>query len=417
MRVLIQGPIAFIRLLYQSAYLALGQIWTNKTRSILTTIGIVIGVASVTAVIAALTGLKAKVLTQVETFGSNTIFIQPRFPDRGPTSHMSWWSIRLLPEDFEGMLEHCPSVERYTRVSRIRQTVRYGERSVNDVHVTGVEPSWHEIENRPIELGRRFSIIDETRPVCLIDPELRDNLHLDKDCIGESIRIGYHTFRIVGVIERKPEIGFFEGGQEIYEVFIPFKMIFKFGEPGIWALGESKTTEVLEEAVAEVKFFLRRMRRIKAGESDTFMAESLKSAIQAFNTIALVVTLVASGIVGISLLVGGVGIMNIMLVSVSERTREIGLRKAVGAKKSAVLAQFLVESVVLCFVGGLVGVGIAQLLILVIPQIYPVLDKTYIPAWAIILSFGFAGSVGIFFGMFPAIKAARLDPIEALRHE
>ena len=194
-------------------------------------------------------------------------------------------------------------------------------------------------------------------------------------------------------------------------------MTFKFGDPWIQARAESKTTEVLEEAVAEVKFFLRRMRRIKAGEPDTFMANSLKSALQAFNTLALVVTLVAGGIVGISLLVGGVGIMNIMFVSVSERTREIGLRKAVGAKKTAVLAQFLVESVVLCFVGGLVGVGIAQLLILVIPQIYPVLDKMYIPAWAIILSFGFAGSVGIFFGMFPAIKAARLDPIEALRHE
>ena len=418
MRVLIQGPIAFIRLLYQSAYLALSQIWANKTRSILTTIGIVIGVASVTAVIAALTGLKAKVLSQVETFGSNTIIIQPRLPDRGPMSHMSWWNIRLLPEDFEGMLEHCPSVERYTRVSSAGQrTVRHGEKSVSDARITGVEASWHEIENRPIELGRKFSIIDENRPVCLIDPELRDNLHMDKDCIGESIRIGHNTFRIVGVIERKPGLGFGGGGQESYEVIVPFKMTFKFGEPWIQALAESKTTEVLEEAVAEVKFFLRRMRRIKPGEPDTFRAESLKSAIQMFNTIALVVTSVAGGIVGISLLVGGVGIMNIMLVSVSERTREIGLRKAVGAKKSAVLAQFLVESVVLCFVGGLVGVGVGQLLTLAITQINPVLDKTYIPAWAIILSFGFAGSVGIFFGMFPAIKAARLDPIEALRHE
>jgi putative ABC transport system permease protein len=128
--------------------------------------------------------------------------------------------------------------------------------------------------------------------------------------------------------------------------------------------------------------------------------------------------MVAGGIVGISLLVGGVGIMNIMLVSVSERTREIGLRKAVGAKKSAILTQFLIESVVLCFIGGLVGVGFGQLLTLAIAKIPRVqLDMAYIPWWAIAISFGFAGCVGIFFGMFPAIKAARLDPIEALRHE
>ena len=124
------------------------------------------------------------------------------------------------------------------------------------------------------------------------------------------------------------------------------------------------------------------------------------------------------GIVGISLLVGGVGIMNIMLVSVSERTREIGLRKAVGARKSAILTQFLIESVVLCFFGGLVGIGLGQLLTMAIANIPRVeLDMAHIPLWAIGLSFGFAGSVGIFFGMFPAMKAARLDPIEALRHE
>ena len=120
---------------------------------------------------------------------------------------------------------------------------------------------------------------------------------------------------------------------------------------------------------------------------------------------------------GISLLVGGVGIMNIMLVSISERTREIGLRKAVGARKSAILTQFLVEAVILCFVGGLVGVGVGKLLTLGIAAINPLLEKTYIPFWSIVLSFGFAGSVGVCFGMFPAIKEARLDPIEALRHE
>ncbi|MHC4528563.1 MAG: ABC transporter permease [Planctomycetota bacterium] len=418
MKALLLAPLIFVRILYQSAYLALGQIWANKTRSILTTIGIVIGVASVTAVIAALTGLKAKILSRVETFGSDTIIVQPHRPDSGPLSRLSWWHIRFSPEELEGMLEHCPSVQRYCRISAgEHETVRYGENSINRVHVRGIEPSWHEIENRPLVVGRKMSIVDETRPVCLIEPLLRDKLRLDKDCVGETIRVGHSTFRIIGVIERRAAMGFGEGGQEHYEVIIPFKMVWKFGDPWVWAFAESKSTEVLDEAVAEIKFFLRRARRIKPGDPETFRVESLKSALKTFNEIALVVTLVAGGIVGISLLVGGVGIMNIMLVSISERTREIGLRKAVGAKKSAILTQFLVEAVILCFVGGLVGVGVGQLLTMGICRVNPLLERMYIPAWAIMLSFAFAGCVGICFGMFPAIKAARLDPIEALRHE
>ena len=418
---LIRAPLAFFRLFYQSVYLALGQIWANKTRSILTTIGIVIGVASVTAVIAALTGLKAKILTQVETFGTNTIFIYPRRPDTGPLRHASGWSIRFLPEHFDGLLEHCPSVERFSRIAGGGSyTARYGENSAENVNIRGIEPAYHEIESRPVVLGRTFSFIDDmqVRQVCLIDPKLRDKLRLDRDCIGQTIRLGHYAFVVVGVIERRPELNFGQGERDYYEVFIPFRTVFKLREPWISAFAASKSAEVSEEAAAEISFFLRRTRNIRPTEPNTFRVESLQSALQTFNTIALVVTLVAGGIVGISLLVGGVGIMNIMLVSVSERTREIGLRKAVGAKKSAILTQFLIESIVLCFVGGLVGIGFGQLLTEAIASIPNVeLDMAYIPLWAIALSFVFAGSVGIFFGMFPAIKAARLDPIEALRHE
>lgn len=419
MKAIIRMLASFLRLFYQSVYLALAQIWANKTRSVLTTIGIVIGVASVTAVIAALTGLKAKVLTQVESFGTNTIFIFPTQPDKGPKRHASWWTIRFLPEHFDDILEHCPSVESFCRVAGVGQyTAHYRERSAENVEVTGIEPAFHDIQNRPVALGRTFSVIDnmQVRPVCLIDPKLRDELRLDRDCIGHSIRIGHHAFRIVGVIERQPEL-LGESGQDRYEVFIPFKTTFKMGKPWIMAFAASKSTEVTEDAQAEISFFLRRTRNIKPGEPDTFRVESVKRFLDTFNSIALMVTLVAGGIVGISLLVGGVGIMNIMLVSVSERTREIGLRKAVGAKKSAILTQFLIEAVVLCLIGGLVGVGIGQCLTMIISGINPVLDMVRIPAWAILLSLSFSGSVGIFFGMFPAIKAARLDPIEALRHE
>ena len=422
MRALIRVPIVFFQLFYQSVYLALSQIWANKTRSVLTTIGIVIGVASVTAVIAALTGLKAKILTQVETLGSNTIFIEPRRPDRGPQQHANYWTLRFKPEHFDGMLEHCPSVKRFGRQTWIGgYTVSHRDRSVEGVTVRGIEPDCHKIESRPVMLGRPLSVIDEmqVRQVCLIDPKLRNDLRLDRDCIGQSILVGHNTFYIVGVVEPRPEGLFGGGGQERSEIFIPFKTGYKLRQY-LWigVLAESQSAEVSEDARAEITFFLRRTRNIKPGDPDNFQVFSLKNILEIFNKIAVYVTLVAGGIVGISLLVGGVGIMNIMLVSVSERTREIGLRKAVGAKKTAVLTQFLIESVVLCFVGGLVGVGFGQLLTMAIANIPKVeLDMAFIPWWAIGLSFGFAGSVGIFFGMFPAIKAARLDPIEALRHE
>lgn len=421
MKAVILAPAAFVRLLYQSVYLALGQIWINLTRSILTTIGIVIGVASVTAVIAALTGLKAKVLSKVETFGTNTIYIFPKQPETGPLRHASWWTIRFLPEHFDGLLEHCPSVACFSRIAWVQpRPARHGERSAETVLILGIEPTYHQIESRPVVLGRTFSIVDDAQApyVCLIDTKLRNKLRLDRDCVGQSILLGHNRFTIVGVIEWRPPLDPAQGPEEYYQVFIPFRTAFKLAEPGIAALAASKSAEVLEEAEAEISFFLRQTRNIRPTEPDTFQVASLKSALETFNKIALIVTLVAGGIVGISLLVGGVGIMNIMLVSVSERTREIGLRKAVGAKKSAILSQFLIESVVLCFIGGLVGIGVGQLLTIGIANIPKVeLDRAYIPLWAIVMSFAFAGCVGILFGMFPAIKAARLDPIEALRHE
>jgi putative ABC transport system permease protein len=421
MKAVLAIPLAFFRLFYQSIYLALSQIWANKTRSVLTTLGIVIGVASVTAVIAALTGLKAKILTQVETFGTNTIFVGPHVPDRGPMSHANWWQLRFRPEQFDNVLQHCPSVAVLSRMGGVgRRTVRCGEQSVDNVEVQGIEPAYHQIEHRPVVLGRIFSPIDneEVRQVCLIEPKLRDKLRMDYDCIGETLRIGSTAFVVVGVIEPRPQMNFGDSGRERYEVFIPFRTLKKFGEPFTWAMAAGKSAETLEDAQAELRFFLRRTRNIRPGQPDTFEVQSLQNLLSTFNKIAVIVTMVAGGIVGISLLVGGVGIMNIMLVSVSERTREIGLRKAVGARRSAILTQFMIESVTLCFFGGLVGIGFGQLLTTAIANIPQVkLDLAHIPLWAVGLSFGFAGVVGICFGMVPAIKAARLDPIEALRHE
>jgi len=373
----------------------------------------------VTAVIAALTGLKANVLADFESFGANKIFLLSRRPDHGPHRRADWRTIRFDPADFDGVLDHCPSVRHFSRITQRSAGVQSGERAT-DVRLVGMEPSWHEIESRFVKAGRPFTLIDNAaaRAVCLITAEVQDKLRLNRDCIGQRILIDNRTFLVVGVIEPPTEYAILGGDRRGEEVFIPFRTAWKLYRSGVYATATARSPELSEEAQAELRFFLRRRRNLKPGEPDTFRAEAIQKYIDQFKAMAVMITLIAGGIVGISLLVGGVGIMNIMLVSVSERTREIGLRKAVGARASAILLQFLVEAVMLCLVGGLIGLLAGQMLtslMAVIPKAK--LDRAYIPMWAIALSFGFSALVGVVFGMFPAVKAARLDPIEALRHE
>jgi len=418
---LLRFPFLLIVLVYQGMFLALGQIWTNKVRSLLTTVGIVIGIASVTAVIAALTGLKTSVLAEFETFGAKKLFIFPYWPDSGPLRHGPYERIRFRTEQFEDLEQHCPSIEHLTRLQSINRPVSHGRKGEAEVRVLGIEPAWHKVENRSITLGRPFGLVDglQARFVCLINPKVQEKLELDRNCIGQSIFVGQNRFLIVGMVEPRSESSMFGDTQQGLEVFIPFATARRLNpRGGFFCIATSRSPSVSEEARAEVSFFLRRSRRIRPGDPDTFRVEAIDKYIEQFKSIAGTITIAAAGVVGISLLVGGVGIMNIMLVSVSERTREIGLRKAVGARPSAILLQFLIEAVMLCFFGGAVGLLAGQGLTSILTHIPNAhLEKAYIPGWAVALSFGFAASVGLIFGMFPAIKAARLDPIDALRHE
>lgn len=414
-------PLAFFRLILQSVRLAMGQIWANKIRSMLTTLGIIIGVASVTAVIAALTGLKTKIMSDLETFGTNRIFVYPNWPDQGPKKNASWRVIRFWPEEFEGLLDHCPSVREFTMRAGNNEGVRYGERAIESATINGIQVAWHNIESRKVLQGRPFSVIDQTqgRRVCLVNASIRDKLRMDKDPVGEFLIIGRHSYRVVGVVEERPNFSMIGGGRgEEFEILIPFQTMWNLHEPWFGVHAASKSPEKSEEAKAELTFFLRQTRHLKPGEPDTFRVQTMESEIRTFEKMTKGVTMVAGGVVSVSLLVGGIGIMNIMLVSVSERTREIGLRKAVGAKNSAILTQFLIEAIVLCCIGGLLGILMGQGITSAIAKLPGAnLDRAFIPGWAIMMAIGFSAVVGIFFGMFPAIKAARLDPIEALRHE
>jgi putative ABC transport system permease protein len=410
----------FARVLFQTVFLALGQIWANKIRSLLTTLGIIIGVAAVVAIVAATDGMKNYVLNEFETFGAKKVFIDGRVP-RSKWGLVPWQYYDLKKHEVEGIVANAESIDKITPMVRLAGEVRIGELTKNDVSVMGIWPTWHEIENRQVTVGRPFSRIDDEqmRNVCLINDKTIEEYNLPKDPLGQFVTIRGWRFLVVGVVETK-DLGpmFGGGGQSRSEVFVPASVAMA-ANPNGWinyAVAQLKSPDKAEDAVAEIKFILRKMRQLKPDDEETFDVEVLQQVIDQFNKVANAITAVAGGIVAISLVVGGVGIMNIMLVSVSERTREIGLRKAVGAKPGVVLMQFLVEAVALCIAGGAVGLVVAQGAVLGLQQI-PALKHTSVPLWAVFMSVGFAAATGVIFGMFPAIKAARLDPIVALRHE
>jgi putative ABC transport system permease protein len=406
---------------WQAIKLALSQIRANLGRSLLTALGIIVGVASVTTVIAALGGLKDRVLTEFETFGANRLLIFPDRPDGYPRNLYPWKDVRLKVEEIDAIAQHCPSVRVVTPITSLNTSVQHGERILEGISVTGIRPAWHETENRSILEGRPFNSIDEeeARQVCLLNEDAIRELGLPADPTGEHIIIGARRYLVVGTVEtiQSMMLGINTSSAEI---FIPFARAARLKDDDFFfrATAMIRSPELAAEAESEVRFVLRKMRGLDGDEPDTFEVAAIDQFIDQFKALAAGITAIAGGIVGISLLVGGIGIMNIMLVSVSERTREIGLRKAVGATPAAVLMQFLLEAVVLCLVGGALGVLIGEIFAIGLTFIPDAgLDQAHVPLWAIIMSFSFSAAVGVIFGMFPAIKASRLDPIEALRHE
>ncbi len=330
MSALIRLPLAIPMLLYQSIVLAFSQIWANKIRGILTTIGIMIGVAAVSAVIALITGMKQRVLNEFEAFGTNKIFINAQFPESG-RSKISWRQVMFRLNDFDEMLEHCPSVAKFYHETWDRGTLAFGSKTEEDnVQIQGVDPDWHEIEHRYVTMGRPLTVLDneQRRPVCLINKMVRDKLEMDRDPVGQYLDVNGNRMLVVGLLE--PPIAMLGNAADALDVIVPFDFaVAQKRFPWYAVTAVSKTPQQSEDAKAEIEFYLRQKRHIRPGEPDTFQVMTAQRVVEQFSKVASIVTLIATGIVGISLLVGGVGIMNIMLVSVSERTHEIGLRKAV----------------------------------------------------------------------------------------
>jgi putative ABC transport system permease protein len=405
----------------QAVLLALGQIWANKLRSVLTTLGIIFGVWAVTTVVAALAGVTTMVLKEFESLGGSKMFIFPDRPDDAPRNKYPWSMIRLKPHELVALRANCPSIESITPQTNLGATIQHGEKKRDAVEVSGIWPDWHEIQKRSTIIGRPFTRDDEenAKPVCLVNENAIGELSLNTDPTGQHILINNRRFLIVGLVENRQET-IFDHNVTGTEVLIPFTTAVKLQDPDFFfmIIAKLKSPEVVEEAKAEVKFVLRQARKLGPDDPDTFEIFAADEFIQGIKKVSFVLTVGGACVVAVSLLVGGIGIMNIMLVSVSERTREIGLRKAVGATPAAVLMQFLLEAVTLCLVGGVIGIALGEVTAVGLTKIPGAnLQEAAVPWWAIVMSFSFCAAIGVLFGMFPAVKAAQLDPIDALRHE
>ncbi|HZW06356.1 MAG TPA: ABC transporter permease, partial [Phycisphaerales bacterium] len=334
-----------------------------------------------------------------------------------------WQEFDLTLREVQYLKENAQTIDAITPMHFVNGQVRAGDEYRDGVNVQGIWPDWHEIEKRTVTSGRPFIQVDvdEMRNVCLINDKGIEELALPSDPVGDFVVINNRRFLIVGVIETKQVAAMLPGGGETKtEVYIPISTALAI-QPRLgvaFALAQLKDVSMGAESKAEMGAILRRLRGLSGEDESTFQIETVQSVIDQVEATSAVITGIALGLVAVSLLVGGVGIMNIMLVSVSERTREIGLRKAVGARPGVILLQFLVEATVLCLIGGVVGVLLAGGVVTGAKLALPKLGEFLaVPMWTIVVSVVFSAAVGIIFGMFPAIKAARLDPIVALRHE
>ncbi len=392
----------------------------NKMRTFLTALGIIIGVGAVIAMVSIGTGAKVAVESRFASMGTNLLFVSGGSRNvRGVHSGFGG-SQTLTIEDAKTIEEQCPSVSATSPNASARAQVVLGNKNWN-TSVQGVGEKYTDIRKWDVEFGTFF---DETHvrgaaKVCVLGSEVKKNLFEDQDPLGMVIRIKKVPFTVLGVMKTKGESGGFGSRDDM--ILVPYTTVMKRIQKSefLQSIDVSATASTTTtSAQREIEELLRVRHRIMPGSDDDFsvrnMAEIAEGAADATN----ILTLLLGSIAAISLLVGGIGIMNIMLVSVTERIREIGIRMSIGAREKDILLQFLAEAIVLSLIGGILGialgVGVSKLL-----KYIPIFATitTVVSTGSILLAFLFSASVGVFFGFYPARKASKLDPIEALRYE
>jgi putative ABC transport system permease protein len=398
--------------------IAMRALGRNKLRSGLTMLGIIIGVGAVIAMVGVGQGASKQVQDQIAAMGSNMLFVSSGTVNRGGL-RLGWGQTKtLVYDDMKAILRECPAVKEAAPGSSTTAQIVFG----NDnwfTNVQGTEPQYFDIRSWSIEAGASFtqSDSDSAADVAVIGSSVRQNLFGATDPLGQTIRIKNLPFKVVGVLTSKGQSAAMGQDQDDV-IFVPITTLQRklTGETWLRYIVVSAVSQQASYAAQdEITALLRDRHRIRAGQDDDFQVRNLADIAQLADQSSRVMTLLLASIASVSLIVGGIGIMNIMLVSVTERTREIGIRMAIGATEQDVQRQFLIEAVVLSLIGGAAGIlfGVGSSLLITKGLGWAVL----VSPMAIVAAVIFSAAVGIFFGFYPARKAARLDPIEALRFE
>ncbi len=400
--------------------IALRALMVNKMRSTLTMLGIIIGVGAVIAMIAVGSGAKKRIAEQIASMGSNMLIVLSGSSTSGGLRFGSGTVPTLTVDDAKAISTEIPAVKYVApSIGGVAQVV-YGNQNWSTV-INGTTSEVLEIREWPLSSGRSFTQqdVDGATKVCLLGKTVADNLFGGIDPIGQIVRIKKVPFTVIGVLASKGQSTF--GQDQDDTIFVPLttaqKKLFGMQFPGMVRIiaVQARSPEVMKEVENQINDLLRQRHRIQPNQDNDFTVRNLTEVMSTAEQSASVMSLLLGAIASISLIVGGIGIMNIMLVSVTERTREIGIRIAVGAKGRDILLQFLIESMVLSLIGGMIGIGLGVIGTLILAKFtqWPTLFSMQ----AILLAFLFSGSVGVFFGFYPARKASLLNPIEALRYE
>ncbi|MDX2127804.1 MAG: ABC transporter permease [Chloroherpetonaceae bacterium] len=396
---------------------AVSSLKVNVLRSVLTMLGIIIGVAAVITTVALGEGAQRSVKENLQKLGSNLLFIRPGNQRFGGVVISTSSGISLTEADAKEIRAKSKIVESLSPEARRGVQAKYGNKNWSTTAI-GVYSEYETVRNATLGSGRYFdkNEYDAMATVCVVGPTIVQNLFAATDNpIGKKIRLNNIEFQIIGVLEEKGQSGFQNNDDQI---LIPLTTAQKRLIGATWVSGitlKITSENKMDEAVVEVEQILRRMHRLSEKQDNDFTIRNQSDIISAFSETSKIMSFLLAGSAIVSLIVGGIGIMNIMLVSVTERTREIGIRKAIGAKRLDILLQFLIESTLLSIFGGVIGVllGIGVSELLNANSTF----KTFVPIESVLISVAFSGLVGIFFGLYPARKAAASNTIEALRYE